>query len=80
METCRTGKRDLISSAADRAASGVLNERFVCLSILELIAFCVRLLVLEALFFGLFRFNNLLCGHSEMALRHDPLLLAARNC
>ena len=31
----------------------------------ELIAFCVRLLVLDALFFGLFRFNNLLCGHSS---------------
>jgi hypothetical protein len=26
------GKRALISIAADRAASGVLNERFVCLS------------------------------------------------
>jgi hypothetical protein len=38
------------------------------------------LLVLEALFFSLFRFNNLLCGHSEMALRHNLLLLAAHNC
>jgi hypothetical protein len=51
-----------------------------CLPVyLELIAFRVRLLVLEALFVGLFRFNNLLCGHSEMALRHNPLLLAAHN-
>ena len=33
METCKAGKRALISSAADRAASGVLKERFVCLSI-----------------------------------------------
>jgi hypothetical protein len=74
METCRAGKRDLISSAADRAASDVLNERFGLPVYLELIAFGIRLLVLEALFFGRFRFNNLLCGHSEMALRHNPLL------
>jgi len=52
METCRTGRRDLISNAADRAASGVLNERFVRLTILELIALW--------LFFDLFRLNNLL--------------------
>jgi hypothetical protein len=64
METCRTGKRDLISSAADRAASGVLN----------------RLLLSGALFLSLFRFNNLLCRHSELALAHNPLLLATRNC
>ena len=76
METCRAGKRDFISSAADLAASGVLNERFVCLSI-EVIAFRVRLLLLEAHFLRPFRFNNLLCGNSEMALRHNPLLLAA---
>jgi hypothetical protein len=56
-------------------------EGALCLLVyLELIAFRFRLLVLEALFFSLFRFNNLLCGHSEMALRHNLLLLAAHSC
>jgi len=52
----------------------------LCLPVyLELIAFRARLLLREALFLCLFRFSDLLCGHSEMALRHNPLLLAAHN-
>jgi len=37
------------------------------------------LLLSGAVFLRLFRFGNLLCGHSEMALKHNPLLLAAQN-
>jgi hypothetical protein len=73
------GKRALISGAADRAASGGLNERFaVGLSgantVPSLLAFVGKVLPAPA------RFRAFVCSYSESALRHNTFLLAVLVC